>query len=86
VTAWITASEVRRYALVKYDGLNYSAGAPFANETAFDAFLTDTLIPRAQAHINGHCKRDFNVDYPDEKHYYFVGLRVCIPVCEGSLQ
>jgi hypothetical protein len=64
VTAWITASEVRKYALVKYDSLNYSTGAPFANETAFDSFLANTLIPRAQAHINAHCNRDFDVDYP----------------------
>ena len=46
--------------------LNYVASppAPFANEAAFDTFLTDTLIPRAQAHINAFCKRDFDVDYP----------------------
>jgi hypothetical protein len=56
---------VRKYALVKYDSLNYTTGTPFANETAFDTFLTNTLIPRAQAHINAHCKRDFDVDYPD---------------------
>jgi hypothetical protein len=67
VTAWITASEVRKYALVKWDSLNYSTSppVPFANEAEFDAFLTVTLIPRAQAHINAHCKRDFEVDCPD---------------------
>ena len=65
MTAWITPSEVRKYALVKYDSLNYTTGTPFANETAFDTFLTNTLIPRAQAHINAHCNRDFDVDYPD---------------------
>jgi hypothetical protein len=65
MTAWTTASEVRKYALVKWDSLNYvtSPPTPFANETAFDAFLTDTLIPRAQGHINAFCKRDFDVDY-----------------------
>jgi hypothetical protein len=41
-----------------------SPAAPFANETAFDTFLTGTLIPRAQAHINAFCKRDFDTDYP----------------------
>ena len=66
MTAWTSASEVRKYALVKWDSLNYVASppAPFATESAFDAFLTDTLIPRAQGHINAFCKRDFDVDYP----------------------
>jgi hypothetical protein len=64
MTAWTSASEVREYALVKWDSLNYASGTPFANEAAFDTFLTDTLIPRAQGHINAHCKRDFDVDYP----------------------
>ena len=65
MTAWTTASEVRKYALVKWDSLNYvtSPPTPFANETAFDAFLTDTLIPRVQGHINAFCKRDFDADY-----------------------
>jgi len=65
MTVWIIASEVRKYSLVKYDSLNYTTGTPFANETAFDAFLTGTLIPRAQAHINAYCKRDFDADYTD---------------------
>jgi hypothetical protein len=66
MTAWTTATEVRKYALVKWDSLNYvtSPPAPFANETAFDTFLTDTLIPRAQGHINAFCKRDFDTAYP----------------------
>ena len=66
MTAWTTASEVREYVLVKWDSLNYVASppAPFANEAAFDSFLTGTLIPRAQAHINAFCKRDLDIDYP----------------------
>ena len=66
MTSWTTATEVRKYALVKWDSLNYvtSPPAPFANETAFDTFLTDTLIPRAQGHINAFCKRDFDTAYP----------------------
>ena len=66
MTAWTTASEVRKYALVKWDSLNYvtTPPTPFATETAFDTFLTDVLIPRAQNHINASCKRDFDVDYP----------------------
>ena len=66
MTAWTTASEVRKYALVKWDSLNYvtTPPTPFVAEAAFDTFLTDTLIPRAQNHINASCKRDFDVDYP----------------------
>lgn len=66
-TAWTTSTEVKRYALVKWDGLNYTTSppAPFADEAAFNNFLTSTLIPRAQDHINAFCKRDFDADYPD---------------------
>lgn len=63
-TAWTNSSEVRKYALVKWDSLNYASGTPFATETAFDTFLIGTLIPRAQGHINAFCKRDFDTDYP----------------------
>jgi len=65
MTVWTTASEVRKYALVKWDSLNYvtSPPAPFGDEAAFEAFLTGTLIPRAQSHINAFCKRDFDTDY-----------------------
>ncbi len=66
MTAWTSPSEVRKYALVKWDSLNYAVNppAPFASEAAFETFLTDTLIPRAQGHINAFCKRDFDADYP----------------------
>jgi hypothetical protein len=51
---------------VKWDTLNYATSppAPFGNEVAFDTFLTGTLIPRAQGHINAFCKRDFDADCP----------------------
>ncbi len=62
--AWTTSTEVKQYTLVKWDSLNYTAGVPFANEAAFNTFLDGTLIPRAQGHINKHCKRDFDVDFP----------------------
>jgi hypothetical protein len=67
MTAWTTAAEVRKYALVKWDSLNYTTGppAPFTSEVDFETFLTGTLIPRAQAHLNAFCKRDFDIDYPD---------------------
>ncbi|MCJ7455812.1 hypothetical protein MUP07_03595 [Candidatus Bathyarchaeota archaeon] len=66
MTPWTTATEVKRYALVKWDSLNYATSppAPFANEAAFNSFLADTLIPRAQDHINRYCKRDFDTDNP----------------------
>lgn len=65
MSAWTTSGEVKKYAATKWDALNTSAGVPFANEAALDTFLDATLIPRAQSHINQHCRRDFDVDYPD---------------------
>jgi hypothetical protein len=58
---------VKRYAVVKWESLNYSTSppAPFADEAIFNNFLTSTLIPRAQGHVNAFCKRDFDTDYPD---------------------
>jgi hypothetical protein len=66
MTAWTSATEVKRYALVKWDALNYVTDppAPFTSETSFNTFLSDVLIPRAQGHINAYCKRDFDADYP----------------------
>ncbi len=64
MTAWTTSAEVKQYVLVKWDSLNYTSGTPFATEAAFNTFLDGTLIPRAQAHINKYCKRDFDVDFP----------------------
>lgn len=65
MAVWATCQDVRRYALVKWDSLNYAANTPFASESDFDLFLSATLIPRAQAHINAFCRRDFDLDYPD---------------------
>jgi hypothetical protein len=65
MTVWATCQDVRRYALVKWDSLNYATNTPFASENDFDQFLSGTLIPRAQAHINAFCRRDFDLDYPD---------------------
>jgi len=64
MTAWTTASEVRKYAQVKLESINYEKSTPFANDAAFETFITNTLIPRVQAHINSFCKRDFDTDYP----------------------
>ena len=63
MTVWVTCQDVRRYALVKWDSLNYATNTPFASENDFDQFLSGTLIPRAQAHINAFCRRDFDLDY-----------------------
>jgi hypothetical protein len=63
---WVSAGEVKQYALVRWDTLNYGPQGtfiPFANEYEFDTFLDRFLIPRAQEHINAYCKRDFNTDY-----------------------
>lgn len=64
MSAWTTSDEVKKYASTKWDSLNTSPGNPFSDEDAFDEFLDETLIPRAQSHINRFCKRDFDVDYP----------------------
>jgi len=66
LTAWTTSAEVKLYALVKWTSLNHDPKqpSPFADEAAFDTFIDGTLIPRAQAHINRHCRRDFDADYP----------------------
>jgi hypothetical protein len=61
---WTTPTEVARYALVKWDSLNTSPNNPFGSENAFNDFLAEVLIPRAQGHINKFCKRDFDVDFP----------------------
>ena len=64
MTHWVGPGEVRQYALVKWDSLNYSTNTPFNTESDFDEFLTTYLIPRAQGHINAYCNRDFDTDYP----------------------
>ncbi|MGA2789824.1 MAG: hypothetical protein ABSF00_03530 [Candidatus Bathyarchaeia archaeon] len=71
MSAWTTSAEVKIYAATKWSALNVSgttgAGgvqAPFPNEAAFNTFIDNTLIPRAQSHINRFCKRDFDVDFP----------------------
>jgi hypothetical protein len=65
MTHWVGAGEVRQYALVKWDSLNYdTTNKIFATESDFDDFLEAYLIPRAQGHINAFCHRDFDVDYP----------------------
>lgn len=70
---YVTPAEIRRRALVKWDSLNYSTNppAPFADEAAFDNWLTSTVIPEAEKLINEFCRRpDFSqhtgeVDYSD---------------------
>jgi hypothetical protein len=70
MSAWTSHNEVKIYAATRWNALNVSGATggagqfPFSNEAAFDTFIDGTLIPRAQSHINRHCKRDFDVDYP----------------------
>ncbi len=63
MTAWIDSTLVKRYSLVLWSALNYIANSPFASETAFNTFITASIIPAAQAHVNKYCQRDFDVDY-----------------------
>jgi len=58
---WVTASEVKLYAQVAYT--NFLEGSS-ADEAAFDTFITDTVIPAVESHIEAYCDRDFDTDYP----------------------
>ena len=58
---WVTASEVRLYAQVKYS--DFVEGS-FTDDDAFDTFITGTVIPAVESHIEAYCDRDFDVDFP----------------------
>jgi len=59
--AYTTPAEVKRRALVKWDALNTGPGVPFADETAFDSWLSGIVIPEAEKLINEFCGRpDFS--------------------------
>jgi len=58
---WITASDVKLYAQVKYS--DFLEGA-FADEAAFDTFITGKVIPAVESHIEAYCDRDFDTDFP----------------------
>jgi len=57
---WVSASEVKLYAQVKYSDFEGS----FADEAAFDTFITGTVIPAVESHIEAYCDRDFDMDFP----------------------
>ena len=59
MTAYTTATEVKKRALVKWDSLNYAdqVGVPFADEAALDSWLSDTIIPQSEKIINDFCLR-----------------------------
>jgi len=69
---YTTASEVRKRALVKWDSLNYSTSppAPFADETAFDTWLTNTVIPETEKLINEFCRRPDFSQHTGEVEYF----------------
>jgi hypothetical protein len=69
---YTTAAEVRRRALVKWDSLNYSTSppAPFADETAFDNWLTNTVIPETEKLINDYCRRPDFSEHAEEVEYF----------------
>jgi len=58
---WITASDVKLYAQVKYS--DFLEGS-FADEDAFNTFIADILIPAVESHIEAYCDRDFDTDFP----------------------
>jgi hypothetical protein len=69
-TPYTTPSEVKRRAAVKWDALNTSAGVPFADEAAFDAWLSDTVIPEAEKLINEFCRRPDFYEHQSEVEYF----------------
>jgi hypothetical protein len=69
-TPYTTPSEVKKRAAVKWDALNTSAGVPFADETAFDTWLSGTVIPEAEKLINEFCRRPDFYEHSDEVEYF----------------
>jgi len=69
---YTTAAEVRKRALVKWDSLNYATSppAPFADEDAFDNWLTNTVIPEAEKLINDYCRRPDFSEHAAEVEYF----------------
>jgi len=69
---YTTAAEVRKRALVKWDSLNYATSppAPFADEDAFDNWLTNTVIPEAEKLINEFCRRPDFSEHEAEVEYF----------------
>jgi len=69
---YTTAAEVRKRTLVKWDSLNYATSppAPFADETAFDNWLTNTVIPEAEKLINDYCRRPDFSEHANEVEYF----------------
>jgi hypothetical protein len=58
---YTTPSEAKRRAALKWDALNTTAGVPFADEAAFDTWLSGIVIPEAEKLINTFCRRlDFS--------------------------
>ena len=69
---YTTASEVKKRALVNWDSLNYATSppTPFADEAAFDTWLTDTVIPEAEKLINEFCRRPDFSKHENEAEYF----------------
>ena len=69
---YTTAAETKKRALVKWDSLNYSTSppAPFADETAFDTWLTNTVIPETERLINEFCRRPDFSQHTGEVEYF----------------
>ena len=69
---YTTAAEVKKRALVKWDSLNYATTppAPFADEDAFENWLTNTVIPETEKLINEFCRRPDFSEHEDEVEYF----------------
>lgn len=53
--AYCSVSDVKKYSQVTFDQLG------FTSDAEFEAFISNTLIPRAEEVINQFCGRDFNL-------------------------
>jgi len=60
--AWVTAKEVKDRAQV--DHTDFREGF-FPDENALDTNINEVILPGIQSHINKHCERDFDVDFPE---------------------
>jgi hypothetical protein len=71
--AYCTADDVKKYSQVTFDQLGFS------NDDEFTTWLTDVLIPRAEAMIQGYCNQSFTTVPADVTD-------VCARLCANALQ
>jgi len=58
---WVTADEVKKYAQINYS--DFKPGL-FLDETDLSNYITNTILPAVEGHIEAYCGRDFDALYP----------------------